>query len=125
MNRMKPYVEMSNLNDPDRPLIQIRREFIGDRARTYLSICTRSRWMTVPAPWWATLVVWWCRLFHPRRDKGFNLPSAGRVLRYPIRCRCGCHYEIVRPNTPQWQSPWKRDRRRPRTWSEQMNGSNP
>jgi hypothetical protein len=110
---------MRNDDHPECPSISIHRHkpYGQKRVRTFIAIATRHHYMDVPAPWWATLVVWWCRLFH--RARVYSMPAAGRNLTWDITCHCcGCHYQIVRRNSPRWVTPWKYDRSRPRTWRE-------
>jgi len=85
-----------------------------------LVVSTKHEHMHFYAPVIARLMVWKCRLLHRRRYKGYDLPSAGRYLYFPIRCnKCGCHYELKRRNTPQWGgSPWRKKRDQPKTWDE-------
>lgn len=74
---------------------------------------------TVRGSLFAWLKVIFCRVFHRNRFIVVGLPSASRILRWPIRCRlCDSQYEIETPNTPQYISPFKIDLTRPKTWEE-------
>ena len=58
-----------------------------------------------------------CMIFH--RPLFYGLPTAGRVLKFPMSCAfCDNEFEIVRPNTPQWSNPMKQDKTQPKTWEE-------
>lgn len=62
-------------------------------------------------------------LFHIYVHKSFSysLPSAGRKLTWDCECiKCGARFTVRRPNTPQWVSPIKRDRSRPKAWFLKM-----
>lgn len=111
-------MEMYNPADPDRPSAYFSTAHGGSvkRRKVRLVICTRDRYMVLPAPKWANLVVLWCRIFH--RARSFNMPAAGRGLHWDVTCsKCGCSYTVSRPNTPQWRTPWKRDRTQPKSWA--------
>jgi hypothetical protein len=59
-------------------------------------------------------------LFHIYFHKSFSYypPSAGRYLIWDCKCtKCGASFRVRRPNTPQWVSPIKRDKSKPKTWN--------
>lgn len=61
---------------------------------------SRHEYRSRAVPWWgmprAWLTMTWCICRH-RPWHVMGLPSAGRVLRYPIHChRCGNRHEIVK-----------------------------
>lgn len=61
-------------------------------------VASRDRWYEVASPVVARGVVALCRVFH-RRHRLIGLPSAGRVLTFPVSCRkCGSAFDVVAPH---------------------------
>ena len=59
------------------------------------------------------------RCIYLHRNYMFGLPSAGKFLTFDCECiECGYKFQIVRPNTPQWITPNRRDITQPETWAE-------
>jgi hypothetical protein len=55
--------------------------------------------------------------FH--RSFSYGLPSAGMKLTWPCNCiKCGADFTVTRDNNPQWITPIKRDKTKPKHWRD-------
>lgn len=90
---------------------------MGRKRHGWKIVATKSSYQSYKSLW-AWVKVYYCKIFH--RSRSFGLPSAGRILTWPITCyKCGCDYEIETPNSPQYsQNPFKQDFTQPKTWNE-------
>ena len=55
----------------------------------------------------AIIFIYFCKIFHSKKNKSYGSPDAGKFLHWPIYCKkCGCTYYIKTKNDETVKKPF-------------------